>query len=199
MMKKNVKNILMSGVGGQGILRASDIVSMVAMESGLDVKKSEVHGMAQRGGCVTSHVRYGQKVYSPIARKGDVDILVSFEKLETLRYMDYLKPEGLVIINEREICPPSVNLGISDYPHDIAGTVSSIFSAVRVVDAGRLAKEAGDVRAENTILLGVLSAYLRLEVPLWLKVICESFPPKFVETNLEAFHLGRASQEQASQ
>jgi indolepyruvate ferredoxin oxidoreductase beta subunit len=109
-MNNSTHSILLAGVGGQGILRASDILSLVMIEAGYDAKKSEVHGMAQRGGSVTSHVRYGQKVYSPIAKKGDVDILVSFEKLETLRYLDYLKPDGKVIINDEEIYPPSVNL-----------------------------------------------------------------------------------------
>src|SRR5512139_973778 len=114
-MDGKVTSLLLAGVGGQGILLASDIICKVMMEKGLDVKKSEVHGMAQRGGCVTSHVRYGVKVYSPLARKGDVDILVSFEKMDTLRYLDYLKDDGSIIINTEEIYPPAVNLGEAVY------------------------------------------------------------------------------------
>src|SRR5271157_2158299 len=139
----NVRSILLAGVGGQGILRASDILCHVMMEAGLDVKKSEVHGMAQRGGCVTSHVRYGNKVYSPIARKGGVDFLVSFEKLETLRYLDFLKPRGGIIISEREIYPPSVNLGDASYPDNIIQMVKKTFKRVKVVNASEIALEAG--------------------------------------------------------
>ena len=194
-MKSNgdVRSILLAGVGGQGILRASDILCHVMMEAGLDVKKSEVHGMAQRGGCVTSHVRYGNKVYSPIARKGDVDILVSFEKLETLRYLDFLKPRaGIIIISEREICPPSVNLGDAAYPDNIIEMVKNIFKQVKVVNANKIALKAGDVRTEKTALLGVLSSPLsQFDISLWEKVIRGSFPEKAIEVNLKAFHMGR--------
>jgi len=195
-MKGNgdVKSILLAGVGGQGILRASDILCHVMMEAGLDVKKSEVHGMAQRGGCVTSHVRYGKKVYSPIARDGDVDILVSFEKLETLRYMNFLKPGGRVIISEREIYPPSVNLGDATYPLHIMEMVKKTCNIVKVVNADSIARKAGDTRTENTAILGVLSLYLKqLDILLWEKVIRESFPKKAIEVNLKAFHMGRAA------
>ncbi|MGO9137406.1 MAG: indolepyruvate oxidoreductase subunit beta [Syntrophales bacterium] len=195
-MKNNgdVRSILFAGVGGQGILRASDILCLVMMEAGMDVKKSEVHGMAQRGGCVTSHVRYGKKVYSPIARKGDVDILVSFEKLETLRYLDFLKPRGGIIISEREIYPPSVNLGDAIYPDNIIQMVKKTFKRVKVVNANKMALEAGDVRTENTALLGVLSSSLpQIDISLWEKVIRESFPEKAIEVNLKAFHMGRAA------
>ncbi|HEX7504524.1 MAG TPA: indolepyruvate oxidoreductase subunit beta, partial [Syntrophales bacterium] len=122
-MENKVKSLLLAGVGGQGILLASDIICKVMMDKGYDVKKSEVHGMAQRGGCVTSHVRYGKKVYSPLARKGDIDMIVSFEKLESLRYLDYLKSGGMVLVNDEEIYPPSVNLGDADYPNDIYATI----------------------------------------------------------------------------
>ena len=195
-MKSNgdVRSILLAGVGGQGILRASDILCHVMMEAGLDVKKSEVHGMAQRGGCVTSHVRYGNRVYSPIAQRGDVDILVSFEKLETLRYLNFVKPGGSIIISEREIYPPSVNLGDAAYPDNIIETVKNIFKIVKVVNANNIALKAGDARTENTALLGVLSPYLRqLDISLWEKVIRGSFPKKAIEVNLKAFHMGRAA------
>lgn len=188
-----VKGILFAGVGGQGILRASDILCMVMMEAGMDVKKSEVHGMAQRGGCVTSHVRFGRKVYSPITKKGDVDTLVSFEKLETLRYLDFLKPQSTIIVNEKELYPPSVNLGDAQYPENIIAIIKKTFKSVKVVNAGEIAIKAGDIRAENTALLGVLSHYLKIDIPLWEKVIRKTFPEKAITANLKAFHMGRMS------
>jgi indolepyruvate ferredoxin oxidoreductase beta subunit len=186
-----VKSILFAGVGGQGILRASDIVCLVMMEAGMDTKKSEVHGMAQRGGCVTSHVRYGRKVYSPIAKKGDVDVLVSFEKLETLRYLDFLTPQSTIIVNEKEIYPPSVNLGDAQYPGNIFEIIKKSFKSVKVVNASSIAIKAGDIRTENTALLGVLSSYLQIDLSLWEKVIRKSFPEKTIAANLKAFHMGR--------
>jgi indolepyruvate ferredoxin oxidoreductase beta subunit len=182
----------MAGVGGQGILRASDILCLAFMAAGLDVKKSEVHGMAQRGGCVTSHVRYGSKVYSPIARKGDVDILVSFEKVETLRYLDYLKADGVVIMNEEEIYPPSVNLGDAVYPTNIFEQISKYFQRVRRVDAPAIARTAGNVKAVNTALLGALSNELNITDDLWMRVLQESFPEKVLNANLKAFNLGKS-------
>lgn len=150
----DTKGILIAGVGGQGILLASDILCQVMLTSGLDVKKSEVHGMAQRGGSVTSHIRFGHKVYSPIARRNDVDILVSFEKMDTLRYLDFLKPEGTVIINSEELYPPAVNLGDAVYPENVVEIVRQRFGIVKVVDAKDLADRAGNARAVNTVLLG---------------------------------------------
>jgi indolepyruvate ferredoxin oxidoreductase beta subunit len=188
----DTKGILIAGVGGQGILLASDILCRVMMAADLDVKKSEVHGMAQRGGCVTSHVRYGQKVYSPIARKNDVDILVSFEKMDTLRYLDFLKPEGTIIINTEELYPPAVNLGDEVYPEDIIESVRQLFGIVKVVDATDLAVRAGNIRAVNTVLLGTISSCLPLPLELWETVLRNAFSPKLLEANLKAFQLGRA-------
>ncbi|PKN60080.1 MAG: indolepyruvate oxidoreductase subunit beta [Deltaproteobacteria bacterium HGW-Deltaproteobacteria-11] len=190
-MSNATKSILLAGVGGQGILRASDILCLAFMATGLDVKKSEVHGMAQRGGCVTSHVRYGAKVYSPIAKKGDVDILLSFEKLETLRYLDYLKADGVVIINEEEIYPPSVNLGDAIYPGNIEVLTSRYFKKVKCVNAPDIARRAGNVRAINTALLGALSNELTITDDVWNRVLKESFPQKALEANLQAFNLGK--------
>jgi indolepyruvate ferredoxin oxidoreductase beta subunit len=161
------------------------------MAAGYDVKKSEVHGMAQRGGCVTSHVRYGEKVYSPIAKQGEVDILVSFEKMETLRYLKYLKENGTVILNTEALCPPLVNLGEAEYPADVADTVKKQFRKVKVVDAPSLALKAGNVRTVNTVLLGTLSNCLSLELTVWEKVFEDAFPPNLREINREAFRLGR--------
>jgi len=188
---KEVQGILLAGVGGQGILLASDILCRVFMASGLDVKKSEVHGMAQRGGCVTSHVRFGRKVHSPLAKKKDIEILVSFEKMDTLRYLEYVKDEGKVIINTEEIYPPAVNLGESPYPEDVTETVRKYFSEVKPIDAKALAARAGNKRAVNTVLLGSLSCFLNCSPALWRKVLEDSFPEKLIAVNREAFRLGR--------
>ncbi len=191
-MDNTTQSILLAGVGGQGILRASDILSLVLMEAGLDAKKSEVHGMAQRGGCVTSHVRYGTKVYSPIAKKGDINILVSFEKIETLRYLDYLKPSGKVIVNEAEIYPPSVNLGETQYPHDVIDIVKDLVKEVKVVNATEIALEAGNPRTANVVLLGVLSSFMTdINSEYWERVLRKAFSEKVVQANLAAFELGR--------
>jgi indolepyruvate ferredoxin oxidoreductase beta subunit len=195
-MENRVKSLLLAGVGGQGILLASDIICKVMMEKGYDVKKSEVHGMAQRGGCVTSHVRYGKKVYSPLARKGDVDIIVSFEKLEALRYLDYLKAGGLVIVNDEEIYPPSVNLGEADYPKGIYESLRSQFGPdhVKVVTGPEMAAKAGNRRAVNTVMLGAISRFIpEIAVEDWKKVLAKMLPEKIVEANLKAFDLGRAA------
>ena len=191
-MENSMRNILLAGVGGQGILLASEIICKVMMTVGYDVKKSEVHGMAQRGGSVTSHVRYGKKVFSPIAQKGDVDILISFEKLETLRYLDYLKPDGMVIINDEELYPLSVNLGDAIYPEDILEIVRKHFEIVKVVNASDIAVKAGNIRTANTAMLGALSVYLdTIGVDIWKNVLRESFPEKIIKENLVAFNLGR--------
>jgi indolepyruvate ferredoxin oxidoreductase, beta subunit len=188
-----VRSVLIAGVGGQGVLRASDILCQAMMEGGLDVKKSEVHGMAQRGGCVTSHVRYGEKVYSPIEKKGNVDILLAFECIESLRYLDYLKPDGKVIINDLKLYPPSVNLGEMRYPDNAIELVKATFQAVKVVNARDIARNTGNMKTENTVLLGVLSQWLDLEINLWEKVLREAFPSKVIDANLKAFHMGRAA------
>lgn len=195
-METKVKSILLAGVGGQGILLASDIICKVMMEKGYDVKKSEVHGMAQRGGCVTSHVRYGQKVYSPLAKKGDVDVIVSFEKLESLRYLDYLKPSGMVIVNDEEIYPPSVNLGDADYPKEVYESIRAQFGkdSVKVIDGPELAARAGNRRAVNTVMLGAVSKFIpEVSAEEWKRVLRAVLPEKLVKDNLTAFDMGRAA------
>ena len=191
MKSNNVKSMLLAGVGGQGVLRASDIICQALLEAGFDTKKSEVHGMAQRGGCVTSHVRYGQKVYSPLARKGDVQILLSFEKVETLRYLDFLNPSGIIIMNEEEVYPPAVNLGIMKYPTDILQQLKGSFKDVLVVNAPVLALQAGNLKAVNTVMLGVVSRFLDVSESIWENVLRKSFPEKLIGINVEAFRLGK--------
>jgi indolepyruvate ferredoxin oxidoreductase, beta subunit len=192
-MRTITKSILLAGVGGQGILRASDILSMALMASGLDVKKSEVHGMAQRGGCVTSHVRYGEKVYSPIAKKGSVDILLSFEKLETLRYLNYMRPGARIIINEEELYPPSVNLGDASYPKDVVETTKKYFKNVQSLNAATLALRAGNIRTANTVMIGVVSRYMDVTGKIWGEILSDAFPKKLVAVNMAAFELGRSA------
>lgn len=187
----DTKGILIAGVGGQGILLASDILCRVLMVAGLDVKKSEVHGMAQRGGSVTSHVRFGDRVYSPLSKKRDVDILVSFEKMDTLRYLDYLKKDGSVIINSEELYPPAVNLGDATYLSDAVETVKRLFPKVKSVDAKALAIQAGNIRAVNAVLLGTLSAFLPIAIEIWENVLQEALPSRVLAANREAFNLGR--------
>lgn len=187
-----VLNVIIAGVGGQGILTASELLAKVAMEAGLDAKKSEVHGMSQRGGSVVSHVRLGPKVYSPLIEKGACDVILSFEKAEALRWIHYLKPNARVIINDLEIIPTTVSLKLDSYPKDVEKIIREKANAeVYLVPATELAKQAGDARTANTVLLGALSRFLPFEVALWEKVISENVKKDTVEVNLRAFHLGR--------
>lgn len=190
---ERVFNVSLVGVGGQGILLISDVLAQAAARAGHDVKKSEIHGMAQRGGSVTSHVRYGEKVYSPLAPKGGVDILVAFERLEALRNLDYVKPAGRVIMSDLELYPPAVNLGTAAYPEQVAETVRSRVADVKEVNATQIAVAAGNIKAENTALLGVLSTYLDIDEQIWDAVLREAFPPKVLDANLKAFAAGRAA------
>ena len=186
-----VTNILISGVGGQGIILASDIMTEVFLEAGFDVKKSEVHGMAQRGGSVTSHVRFGKKVYSPIIKQGEVDILFSFEQLEGLRWLNYLKPDGVILLNNHRVNPPAVNLGQMEYPGDIPGIIRKRFDKFHLVDGTKLALEAGNVRAANVVLLGAISKLFDMEEALWVEAILRHLPPRVHEVNRKAFAMGR--------
>jgi len=190
-MNNSGKSILLAGVGGQGIIRASDILSSVIMEAGYDVKKSEVHGMAQRGGCVSSHIRYSDKVFSPLAMKGGVDLLISFEKLETLRYLDYLTPKGKIIINDEEIYPPSVNMGEGKYPSNVTETINEYFNDVKVLAASSIAEKAGNKRMTNTVMLGALSVHLPVDLNIWEGVLKRTFSGKMSEMNISAFGMGR--------
>ena len=189
----DIKNVLLAGVGGQGILLASEILSGALMLAGHDVKKAEVHGMAQRGGSVVSHVRYGKKVLSPTIADGTADILFGFELLETCRYLSLLRKGGQVIVNNVRIAPPSVALGQQDYPEDIPGMIRSSVDDAHVVNGMELAEQAGDMRTVNVVLIGALSLYLDLDKELWVKAIKAMVPERFLDLNLRAFELGRES------
>jgi indolepyruvate ferredoxin oxidoreductase, beta subunit len=184
------KSILFAGVGGQGILRASDIICEVIMEAGLDVKKSEVHGMAQRGGCVTSHVRYGKKVYSPLAEPGSIQTLISFEKMEALRYLKFLRKDAAIIVNTEEIYPPAVNMGDAPYPEDAISFLKKHYGKVISFNAAELAQKTGNIKTANVVLLGALSNLMNIDKSLWQNVIRKSFPEKLVKMNLDAFQMG---------
>lgn len=184
-------NILMSGVGGQGILLASEITSYALIEAGLDVKKSEVHGMAQRGGSVVAHLRYGEKVYSPLIEPGGADIQVAFETLESVRYLPFLNKESRVIVNTQHILPPSVSTGLEKYPDNVLDELKKLGLAVFPIDAFKEAREIGELRAVNMVLVGALSRFLPVEEDMFLKVIDERVKKGFEEVNKRAFKRGR--------
>ncbi len=185
------KRIFLCGVGGQGIILASNILSEACMEAGYDVKKSEVHGMSQRGGSVVSNVIYGEKVYSPLIGEGDADIILALEKLEGLRHLNYLKDGGEVIVNNYRIDPQPVAAGLFEYPDNIEKKIKELYPKAKVVDTFDKSKELGDIRVMNTILLGVLSKEMNVDIAVWENVIKRLVKPKFVEMNIKAFHEGR--------
>lgn len=188
---KKTSNILLCGVGGQGILLASEIISSALMKAGYDVKQSEVHGMAQRGGSVISHIRFGKKVYSPLIEPGSADIVVSFEMLEALRYLPYMNKKTRVIVNTQKILPAPVATGIDTYPQDVLDRLRQMGLAVFSVDAFETAKSMGEPRAVNMILVGALSAFLPLDEKVFLQVITGRIPEKIRRVNTEAFLKGR--------
>lgn len=186
-----VGNIHFCGVGGQGILLASEITAYALLAAGLDVKKSEVHGMAQRGGSVEAHLRYGKKVYSPLIEPGTVDIQLAFEMMESVRYLPYLHPGSRVIVNTQQIMPPSVATGKVAYPEDILQNLTAHGLEVIAIDAFALAQKAGNVKATNVVLVGALSALLPVPEEVFLAVIKERVPERLLEVNLKAFAAGR--------
>lgn len=185
-------NILIVGVGGQGVLLASEIISEAAMVYGLDVKKAEVHGMSQRGGIVSSHVRVAPRVYSPTIQYGTVDALLAFERAEGLRAVDWLRKDGVAIVSKTELIPAIVtsSKGMT-YPHDAVDKMKHKLDRVVSVSADTIAGELGNPRLVNTILLGVLSNYLPFTHELWTDVIKAKVRQRFVEMNLAAFERGR--------
>ena len=189
------RNIFLSGVGGQGTILASNILGQVLLDAGYDVKKAEVHGMAQRGGDVTTHFRFGEKVYSPLIKQGDVDYLVSFELLEALRYLSWVKPEGKVILNNFSILPPAVNLGKMKYPKDVEKTFKKHFKDnIWLVNGYEIAKRIGNIQVANVVLLGALSNFFpELTASQWTEAMVGLLPAKLHEINLKAFNEGRGS------
>ena len=192
MSNDRVYNVLIVGVGGQGIILASDVLGLVAARHGYDVKKNEIHGMAQRGGSVSSHVRFGKFVSSPIIKMGEADVLLSFEQIETLSYLPFLSEKGKVIVNDLKILPPAVFTGKQDYPADVIGKIKSKVPDVLVMNADEIAAGMGNPRVANVIFLGVLSKYLDIPAETYEEVLKETLKPKLVDINLKAFHKGRS-------
>lgn len=185
------KNIMIVGVGGQGSLLASKLLGHLLLTEGYDVKVSEVHGMSQRGGSVVTYVRFGEKVYSPIIDKGEADFIVSFEKLEAARYVEYLKGSGRIVVNTQEIDPMPVITGAAQYPENLIEKMENLGILVDALDCLSLAEQAGSSKAVNIVLMGRLSKYFDIPVEKWEKAIRDCVPGKFVELNLKAFALGR--------
>lgn len=191
-MEEKVTNVLLSGVGGQGTILASDILCSVFQEVGYDVKKAEVHGMAQRGGDVTTHFRFGKKVFSPLIKYGDVDFLVAFELLEGLRYINWLKKSGKVLLNNQETYPPAVTRGTMKYPEDVIGTFKKFFNGnVFVINGLDIAIQSGDARAGNIVALGAFSNFFEIKEEVWEQSLLQHLPQKVHELNLSAFRRGR--------
>jgi indolepyruvate ferredoxin oxidoreductase beta subunit len=185
-------NFLFVGVGGQGVLTASDIAAQVGLDLGLDAKKSEVHGFAQRGGVVESHIRWAPSVGSPTCEKGTVDVLMAFELLEAARWVDWLKPGGAVIVNRQQITPMSVSVGDATYPseEEILAALREQAGRVVVVDALPLAERAGNPRTVNTVLLAALASLLETNPEVWESAILRRVPEAYEAVNRTAFQLG---------
>ncbi len=185
-----VTNILIVGVGGQGTLLASKIMGKVYLEQGYDVKVSEVHGMSQRGGSVVTYVRFGDKVWSPVIDKGEADMIISFEELESARWLSYLKPEGVLISSTQKLDPAPVIMGKEKYPENILNKISDMGTSVISLPADKLAEEAGSPKSANIVLLGAAAKRQDIPKEVWVEAIKTSVPPKTLEINLRAFDLG---------
>jgi indolepyruvate ferredoxin oxidoreductase beta subunit len=192
-MKINKLDILVTGVGGQGVVLASDIIGETALAAGFDVKKTDTLGMAQRGGSVVSHVRLADKVWSPLIKEGEVDLLLAFEKLEAARWSHYLKPGVIAIVNSYEQPPLSVSLGQEKYPDDdeIKTALRRRTDKIYLIDANRLAQDLGNVRTLNILMLGCFSAFAPIDVAVWKESISRRLPENIREINLTAFTMGR--------
>jgi len=188
-------NILFSGVGGQGILLASEITAYSLLAAGYDAKKSEVHGMAQRGGSVTAQLRYGKKVYSPLIEPGQADIQVAFEMMEAVRYLPFLHKGSKVIVNTQKILPPAVATGQAEYPVNVLDNLLEREIVVIAVDAFDLAREVGEVRTANVVMVGAMSPFLPVNVDVYEDIIRARVPEKFRDANLRAFEAGRSVSE----
>lgn len=184
-------SILLTGVGGQGTILTSKVLAIGLMEKGYDVKMSEIHGMSQRGGTVNTQIKYGDKIYAPNIGEGEADIIIAFEKVEALRALPYLKKGGKIVMDEREIYSMPVLTGAEEYPHDADEILKKVVGDVRVLPAGTIAADLGDIRAQNMCLLGALVSALELNGVDWERVISENVPPKTRELNLKSFAAGR--------
>lgn len=187
-----ITNVLIVGVGGQGTLLASRVLAQAVMATGADVKVSEVHGMAQRGGSVVTQVRFGPKVYSPLIQIGQADYILSFEKLEALRWLPYLKRGGELIVNDQSVDPLPVLTGAAKYPEDIPAKIQAVVEDTIVLDASGIAADLGNVKAANVVLLGVLAGKMNLPLAVWEAALEKSVPAKLLALNQAAFKAGLA-------
>lgn len=187
----DTKSIMIVGVGGQGSLLASRIIGNVLLSQGFDVKVSEVHGMSQRGGSVVTYVKYGDKVYSPVIEKGEADIIVSFELLEAARWLSYLKKGGHLITSTQTLDPMPVITGAAQYPTDIVEKIKGLGVDIIAADALSLAEEAGNAKASNVVLMGLIASKMSFDDSVWKDAIKNCVPEKFLELNLKAFELGK--------
>jgi indolepyruvate ferredoxin oxidoreductase beta subunit len=184
-------NVFLAGVGGQGILLASEVLCEAFLLSGYDVKKSEVHGMAQRGGAVTTHLRFGKKVRSPLIEPGAADLLIAFEKMEALRFAHYLSPDGAALVNAQEILPPSVATGKEAYPERIEERLRGFTPNLFLVDALAAALSLHEVRSANIVMVGAGSRFLPLPEDAYMEALGVALPAKILDVNVRAFHAGR--------
>ena len=188
----DTKNIMIVGVGGQGTLLASKMLGYVLLQRGYDVKVSEVHGMSQRGGSVVTYVRYGKKVYSPVIDKGEADVIISFEKLEAARWLEFLKKDGTIITHTQEVEPMPVITGAAAYPENLIEKMQAAGAKVDAKDFLSIAQEAGSAKAVNIALMGRLSTYFpEISDEQWQDAIEKIVPPKFLDLNRKAFEAGR--------
>ncbi len=183
-------NVLLVGVGGQGTILASNVLAEVAMRSGLSVKMSEIHGMSQRGGSVVTHVKIGQEVFSPLIEKGEADLILAFEQLEALRWLEYLRPGGKMLVNTQSIAPAPVMSGKAQYPQGIIEQIQSKKVTVHTIDALGIASGCGNTKVSNVAMVGMLANKLGFPKELWLEVLAEKVPARLREVNLHAFQRG---------
>ncbi len=197
----NKTDFLLAGVGGQGVLTASDIVAEVGMALGLDAKKSEVHGFSQRGGVVESHIRWGRRVSAPLGEKANIDYLLAFELMESARWIEFLKPGGTVIVNRQRILPMSATVGDAVYPSDevIDRALRAVTGKIVYVDGLEIARGLGNKNLANTVLLGALAREMDVDPEVWLDVIVKRVPHKYLEENKKAFWAGRMGEPVPSQ
>ena len=187
------KSVMIVGVGGQGSLLASRLLGNVILAKGYDVKVSEVHGMSQRGGSVVTYVKYGDRVYSPVIEKGEADVIISFEQLEAARWLPHLKKGGRIITSDQKLDPMPVITGAAEYPENLIDKIRGKGIDVTAVDALALAEEAGNAKASNVVLMGVVSQKTDFEEEIWQAALEQCVPPKFLELNKKAFELGKAA------
>jgi indolepyruvate ferredoxin oxidoreductase beta subunit len=195
-MAEGITNILVVGIGGQGVMTAAEMLARTALSQGYDVKKTEVAGMAQRGGVVSSHVRFGPKVYSPQIDAGEADLLIGFEAAEALRWLPHLRSTGVAMVNTLRLAPPVVSAGLYDYPADPIAELMAAGIEVHTFDAGAIADELGNAKLVNTIMLGAISDYLPFPAEALKECIVEGFrayKPKLADSNAQAFDAGRSA------